>query len=449
MTDMTRLIDRYLDNDLGDDEVAVLFEWVAADAANADLFARQTLLDQHTRELLEDDSIRPRLNDNSDQVRPRRISWRALTVLALIVVVVGKLVVPSLFDSDRQAPAIIAQSVGAYGGDGEAFRLGEELEQGSFKVSRGLVRVDFSSGAQVAVEGPASLEIRDDMHIVVKRGVVTAVIPEPAIGFVIETSAARVVDLGTAFGVSVDATGQTDVCVFDGEVEVNHQEMKLADSSPRRVTQGQAVRATHASSKIDAVAFETARFENTWPINSGVLQATGLMKFVAPGPEFVPGRYEDSERILVFLERSGVVPTADFAVDLVDPGQYQRIHRSKQHPVRAGGRIRSYLLQLDPVGQLERGATDKPRVISQVTFDRTIIGLIASSKNLDATDELLGHPHGDYVKTRRGIEPPRPSDPPDSGRDVVVLSADRRTLSLDLSAGSAVDQIRVVVDELN
>ena len=144
-----------------------------------------------------------------------------------------------------------------------------------------------------------------------------------------------------------------------------------------------------------------------------------------------------------------MVPTADFAVDLVDPGQYQRIHRSKQHPVHAGGRILSYLLQLDPVGQLERGATDKPRVISQVTFDRTIIGLIASSKNLDATDELLGHPHGDYVKTRRGIEPPRPSDPPDSGRDVVVLSADRRTLSLDLSAGSAVDQIRVVVDELN
>jgi hypothetical protein len=88
-------------------------------------------------------------------------------------------------------------------------------------------------------------------------------------------------------------------------------------------------------------------------------------------------------------------------------------------------------------------------VIGQVTFDRTIIGLIASSKNLDATDELLGHPRGDYVKARRGIEPPRSTDPPDSGRDVVVLSTDRRTLSLDLSAGTAVDQIRVVVDELN
>ncbi|HIK91219.1 MAG TPA: hypothetical protein EYG03_04395 [Planctomycetes bacterium] len=200
---------------------------------------------------------------------------------------------------------------------------------------------------------------------------------------------------------------------------------------------------------IKSVAYETNRYEGAWPVTSGVLQATGLMKFVSPGPEFVPGRVEDNERILVFLERSGVVPQTEFFVDLVDPGQYQRIHRSEQHAIAAGGRIRSYLLQLDPVGRLERNAINKPRVIGQVTFDRPVIGLIASSKKLSATDDLLGHPGGDYVKTRRGIEPPRADNASDSGRDVVILSVDRRTLSLDLSAGTAVDQIRVVVDELN
>ncbi|MEE2639818.1 MAG: hypothetical protein VX768_04270, partial [Planctomycetota bacterium] len=60
---------------------------------------------------------------------------------------------------------------------------------------------------------------------------------------------------------------------------------------------------------------------------------------------------------------------------------------------------------------------------------------------------LLGHPLGDYGDTRRGIEPTRPDDQPDSGRDHVTLSRDRRTLSLDLSASTAVDQIRVVVLE--
>ena len=63
------------------------------------------------------------------------------------------------------------------------------------------------------------------------------------------------------------------------------------------------------------------------------------------------------------------------------------------------------------------------------------------------TDELLGHPLGDYGGQRRGIEPTRPDDLPDSGRDHVILSQDRKTLSLDLSASSAVDQIRVIVSE--
>ena len=107
--------------------------------------------------------------------------------------------------------------------------------------------------------------------------------------------------------------------------------------------------------------------------------------------------------------------------------------------------MRSYLLQLDPVGRLARNASNKPRVMGQVTFDSPVIGLIASSSKLSATDELLGHPSGDYVKTRRGIEPPRTADTSEEQRDVVILSDDRRTLSVDLSAGTAIDQIRVIV----
>jgi hypothetical protein len=107
--------------------------------------------------------------------------------------------------------------------------------------------------------------------------------------------------------------------------------------------------------------------------------------------------------------------------------------------------VRSYLLQLDPIGRLHKKDPNKTRVMGQLTFDRPIVGLIGSTAKLDMTDGVLGHPRGEYPKTQRGIEPTRPADLPDSGRDVVTLSQDRRTLSLDLSAGSAVDQIRVVV----
>ena len=88
MTEMDRLIDRYLDRDLDDDELADLFEWVAADSANADFFAKQTLLDQHARELLKDGEVQLSVSETSERDnKPRhRIQWiaAALATVALL-----------------------------------------------------------------------------------------------------------------------------------------------------------------------------------------------------------------------------------------------------------------------------------------------------------------------------------------------------------------------------
>ena len=73
------------------------------------------------------------------------------------------------------------------------------------------------------------------------------------------------------------------------------------------------------------------------------------------------------------------------------------------------------------------GEADRPcvvggaRVIGQITFDRPILGLIGGTTLLNSTDEQLGHPLGDYGDTQRGIEPTRPDDLTDSGRDNVTL----------------------------
>jgi hypothetical protein len=262
------------------------------------------------------------------------------------------------------------------------------------------------------------------------------------VGFEVVTPAMDVVDLGTAFGVSVGADGETDVCVFEGEVEVSRP---VSEDVPQLVREGSAVRSKPEADSIDSVDYSTERYEDAWPVTSGVLQATGLTKFVSPGPDFVPGRYEDSERILVFLERSQVLLKSDLKVNVTEPGQYIRVRRQDKQPIAAGQVVRSYLLQFNPIGEFGRKEVDGARVIGQITFDRPILGLIGGTKLLNASDELLGHPLGDYGDTLRGIEPTRPDDLPDSGRDNVTLSRDRRTLSLDLSASSAVDQIRVIV----
>ena len=321
---------------------------------------------------------------------------------------------------------------------------GDRFGTGKFHLEIGLARLDFRNGATVTLQGPAEFEILSTDKAILSRGILTASIPESAVGFEVLTPAIDVVDLGTAFGVSVGADGETDVCVFEGEVEVS---LTDGTDAPQLVREGNAVRSRPKANTIDSVDYATERYEDAWPVTSGVLQATGLVKFVSPGSEFVPGKYEDSDHILVFPERSQVLLNSDLKVNVSEPGQYMRVRRHSKQPIAAGQVIRSYLLQLNPIGEFTGKEADRARVIGQITFDRPILGLIGGTSLLNRTDELLGNPLGDYGSTRRGIEPTRPDDLPDSGRDHVTLSRDRRTLSLDLSASSAVDQIRVLVSE--
>ncbi|MEO2013205.1 MAG: FecR domain-containing protein [Fuerstiella sp.] len=454
------LLDRFLDGDTTSEESEVVLQWLEADQ-NIGRFAERSEIHADLRRSLHRRNVQQEAlaacSDNASADLPdvgdkpvRRYDGRRTFAFVAAILATAALVAIVLYgpnnslDRANSAAPIATMAYQSNAGWSDQQRsVGDPIGRGVFQLDVGIARLDFANGASVTLQGPARFEVLTKNRTRLHHGILTAQIPETAIGFEVKTPSMDVVDLGTGFGVSVGTDGETGVCVFEGEVEVN----LAGRDAVRLVREGNAVRSRPSGSVIESVAFETNRYEDAWPVTSGVLQATGLMKFVSPGPEFVPGRFEDNGRILVFLERSGVVPQTDFFVDLVDPGQYRRIHRSEQHSVPAGGRIRSYLLQLDPVGRLERNAINKPRVIGQVTFDRPVIGLIASSKKLSATDGLLGHPGGDYVKTRRGIEPPRTNNASDSGRDVVILSVDRRTLSLDLSAGTAVDQIRVVVRE--
>ncbi|MDA7893686.1 FecR family protein [bacterium] len=324
--------------------------------------------------------------------------------------------------------------------------IGDAIDGGMMQLQVGIARLDFSNGATVTLQGPAKFEILSADRTRLHQGILTVHVPGTAIGFHIETPAIDVVDLGTAFGLAVGFDGETDVCVFEGEVEVSATG-ETSNSEGRLLHAGNAVRSKPLTGKLETVLYKTNRFEDGWPVTSGVLQATGLMKFVSPGPEFVPGRFEDNEHIVVFAEQQGVKLESELLVDLISPGLYQRIHRHNNEKIATGTTIRSYLLQLDPLGTRERNSENKPRVAGQITFDKPIIGLIAGTARLTKTDTLLGHPQGKYKTTRRGIEPTRKEDNLGLKHDAVILSDDRRTLSLDLSAGSAVDQIRVIVQE--
>ena len=246
MDERSRNIDRYLDGELDADEVEELLVWTGSDPAHADLFARHCLLDEHARELLDGGGVEPaRMPGTTETGRSSR--W-ILAVAAAVVLLVGGLSAYQIWfhrndsqDVSDRYVAVIAQSVGGYQEGAKPVRPGESLGAGLFALDRGIVRLDFTSGAQIAVEGPARLEIVDEMCVVLKRGILTATVSPSASGFVVDTATARIVDLGTAFGVAVEEDGQTDVCVFDGLVEVNRQGAGASPRLPQRVREGESV----------------------------------------------------------------------------------------------------------------------------------------------------------------------------------------------------------------
>jgi len=113
----------------------------------------------------------------------------------------------------------------------------------ALRLKSGLVRLVFSSGAEVLLQGPVSFtaETAESGRLRVGRLVARAE-TDLAQGFTIRTPTAQIVDLGTEFGVTVDEQGQTETHVFAGHVLAQAIGVKRASSEPVRLKAGQAAR---------------------------------------------------------------------------------------------------------------------------------------------------------------------------------------------------------------
>ena len=410
------LIQEMLDGALDDDQRADLLKRVESDDAARKLYLDQiathtalqaVLADCHPQRVGVPNAVAAE-SSSASALKSGLLAVAAIASTAAAIMLLGGVIAwlrsqnsPVVQSVDTPHVAVVAQSVGAYDSDDVAIRSGQQVMSGQLSLDRGLVRLDFVSGASVVIDGPAKIEVVDAMRVVLLRGVVTATIPESAIGFVVDTETANVVDPGTAFGVSVRDDGTTDVCVFEGEVSVN--KMDSPSSQPTLVREGQAVRASEQSPTVDSADYEVTPFEDAWRVNSGVLQTTGSIRFVAPGPDFHPGNYEDNEHIVVFPERSGFILEEAIQVDMVDPGQYARSRYREKRTLSAGRRVTSFLLQFDAISSGQ--SPNKKRIVrGKTTFAKPIVGLITETRLLRESETVFGNPDVDYP-TPRAVEP--------------------------------------------
>jgi hypothetical protein len=99
--------------------------------------------------------------------------------------------------------------------------VGSVLPKGSLRFESGVIQVEFFSGARVILEGPADFELLSSNEGLCHHGKLRAFVPPQAQGFTVRTPGITLVDRGTEFGLRLDRSGEAEVHVFQGLVEIH------------------------------------------------------------------------------------------------------------------------------------------------------------------------------------------------------------------------------------
>ena len=102
----------------------------------------------------------------------------------------------------------------------------------TINLSRGLLILEFTSGAELTLNGPVTLIATSQKSAKLVTGELSARVPVRGRGFTVETHAGDFVDLGTEFGLIVGNNGDVQTHVFEGKViaETGAVDDKLAKS---------------------------------------------------------------------------------------------------------------------------------------------------------------------------------------------------------------------------
>ncbi|MBA2114213.1 FecR domain-containing protein [Bremerella alba] len=171
-------------------------------------------------------------------------SWNALHLgLALSILMLATGLTTWWLSSSSGVPLVVISAT-----DSELSK-GNRVYRKQIDFTEGSLKFRLDSGAEIEAIGPVQFELVSDMLLRVTRGSVTVDVGDDAVGFQVETAETKIVDLGTRFGVSVRDSGQTDVVVFEGAVDVHSP---LKQSKPSRpianLKEGEAIRVDKAGS---------------------------------------------------------------------------------------------------------------------------------------------------------------------------------------------------------
>lgn len=175
---------------------------------------------------------------------PARWSVAAAVLLAVglaIYIASQQTYMPSP-NAERIGVVAMSDAVGT--GGQRALQEGDLAWSGPISIDSGTLVLTADSGATITLVGPARVDLLSPMRLRAVAGRVTVRVDDArAKGFTVVTPNADVVDLGTEFGVQVDAGGQTSVVVFEGMVDLSPRNAQSAGvGNAIRLNKGEGLR---------------------------------------------------------------------------------------------------------------------------------------------------------------------------------------------------------------
>lgn len=241
---LQNLAERYIADLLTEEEKAELTKWLDEDPEHRAQFREVIELEFH----LDSHLSAPDQADENELVElPVSASWGWLrkwehvgvAALLMICLTLGWMLwsdrgrqTEGPGTSDSFAKLTLVSGDAVFREDHELPRKsGSYLGKGWVLLDRGAVEIEFHSGAQVEVTGPAVFGIDTAMRGFLESGEVSVYAPEEARDFVIGTAQMEVVDLGTKFQLKVDQSSQAEVTVTEGLVDLHLG----GEGEPRRI----------------------------------------------------------------------------------------------------------------------------------------------------------------------------------------------------------------------
>ncbi len=172
--------------------------------------------------------------------------------------------------------------------------------------------------------------------------------------------------------------------------------------------------------------------------SAAIVGSAGDVVQIPPPPSVVPQALESDFHIHAFDEAQHFELPTDIRVDISSPGTYDDWRELTPDVIPTGSNVSSYLLHADNPEFCRWVVLE-----GSITFNSDILGVIISKHALNDGDAALGAIGTDYPC---GLQSIFRGPELFCGLDSVVVEPDLRTLTVHLTAGFTIDQIRVITD---